>query len=219
MNTYPIRKLNLFQRILQVALCLTGCFAGTCFDDFKTPKLLATENESYNEFGAITKHEDTSTIFVGGEVYKDDSANSATILAAINSEGNNEFKWRKLYRSGTMKTVTALAVSPDGTSLAVHGSEVAQSQFYYCCYIDGDTMRFAGTPISMVFTVSTLNGDFKTKPVKITHETGDSSNADLYTYMVWSSGMLHNNDNGIIMAIHNQNEPWYTVSDSLGLGP
>ena len=52
-----------------------------------------------------------------------------------------------------------------------------------------------------------------------THETHDSSNIDLYTYMVWSSGMLHNNDDGIIMAIHNQNEPWHAVSDSLGLGP
>ena len=47
-----------------------------------------------------------------------------------------------------MKTVTALAVSPDGTSLAVHGSEVAQSQFYSCCYTEGDNMRFGGTPIS-----------------------------------------------------------------------
>ena len=125
MNTYLTSKLNLLQKILQLAFCLTGCFAGTCFDDFKTPKLLATENNSYNEFEAITKHEDTSTIFVGGSIYKDDAANTAAILAAINSEGYNEFKWRKLYRSGTMKTVTALAVSPDGTSLAVHGSEVA----------------------------------------------------------------------------------------------
>ena len=81
------------------------------------------------------------------------------------------------------------------------------------------TMRFAGTPISQVFTVSTSNGDFKTKPVKITHETHDSSNIEWYTYMVWSSGMLHNNDNGIVMAIHNQNEPWYEVNKNDGVGP
>ena len=40
MNTYLKKKFNLLQKILQLAYCLTGCLAGTCFDDFKTPNVL-----------------------------------------------------------------------------------------------------------------------------------------------------------------------------------
>ena len=101
-----------------------------------------------------------------------------------------------------MKTVTALAVTEDDTSLAVHGSEVSQSDYadgYCCSWVNGEYRKFGGTLHSYVFTVNTNDGGFKMKPIKVTHNSSGSSD---YSYMVWSSGFLHSNNN-IIMAIHN----------------
>ena len=61
--------------------------AANCFDEFKTPKLIQTEDETYNDMEAITRNLDSTTIYVGGSIRKDIPSETTAILAAINAQG------------------------------------------------------------------------------------------------------------------------------------
>ena len=82
-----------------------------------------------NDIEAITKNSAESTIYVGGVINKNQASDQAAMLAAIDATGSNGYKWRKLYQTGNMMTITGIAVNVADTSLAVHGSEAQQSEY------------------------------------------------------------------------------------------
>ena len=83
-----------------------------------------------NDIEAIAKNSLETTIYVGGVINKNLGSNErAAMMAAIDTSRPNGYRWRKLYQSGDMLTITGIAVNAADTSLAVHGSEAQQSEY------------------------------------------------------------------------------------------
>ena len=204
-----------FCLLVVLNLCLDLCIADQCFDSFMTPKIITTDPFTYCDIEAIAKDWENSTIFVGGSINKK-TAEQTAMLAALDADGINGYQWRKLYKLDGMVTITALAVDKGTLQyLAVHGSEVSQSEFPddRCCYAGGTNRIFPGTLNSFIFTVSVSDGSIHTRPIKITHKTGGTDND--YAYMITSSGFRFKSDQ-ILAAVHSQNTVAWNSGDVPG---
>ena len=91
--------------------------------------------------------------------------------------------------------MTALAVDPSGTKLAVHASDRSQSEEG-----QANTRKYIGSYFSFLFKVSAADGSFSSKLMKLTH--GSSSSSTVYLYQVMSSGFLLRDDGKIYAAFN-----------------
>ena len=101
--------------------------AKNCLDEHKFPKILQTEtNRAHSSATAITGHESTSAVFVGGMLTQSEwtggSADPWVFVGKI-TLGQNLWSWQKQLRQEQLSTVTALSVSPDGAKLACYGMQ------------------------------------------------------------------------------------------------
>ena len=137
MHVHKLRKKkysNTLSRKLLAAICVLAVLSSvthaTCFGSTRLPKVLATPGDQTLQTSAeaITTHNGTSAIFVGGHLNEPAflTGLSVSVTAHIGriSTVDQMWYWSKQFWEETndkMSTVTALAVNPAGTKLACHG--------------------------------------------------------------------------------------------------
>ena len=89
------------------------------------------------------------------------------------------FHWRKLVTdsSNLLKYVTALAVSPDGATVAVHASDTTQSTLAFGATSADPHRNYDGSLYSFIFALSADTGNYASNMIKITHGSNAASSS------------------------------------------
>ena len=96
-----------------------------CFDGQNYPKVLATSTPTTDSVAtAVTAHEGTNALFVGGKLTDPDWIGTNPGMAFVGKINDSTTMWswqKKLYLDPGLTTITALSVNPAGTHLACYG--------------------------------------------------------------------------------------------------
>ena len=123
------------------------------------------------------------------------------LVARINLS-DNLYQWRKFVSNrGNRETsaaehsyVTALAVNPAGTKLAVYASDVPTSEVNSQ---DTDSRSYRGSNKGSLFVINTADGSYDSRVMDFNHGTP----ANLNEFQVLSSGMRFMNNGYVYIAL------------------
>lgn len=144
--------------VVLLALTLSVCAQQTCFESYRFPKVIqANTSPVQNEARAITEHASLKSLFVGGSITQaafkprpDLTFVEWAQVGRISLEKSN-WLWTKTMTDSvnSLKTITALAVNPAGTKLAVHGESggLDLNSFFFVLSAD------SGAPVSKLMKV------------------------------------------------------------------
>lgn len=105
--------------LLLAALLVGHAHAQECFTDNKFPKYFADDTNKWTGYTwSAAVCEATNTIYSGGRATTNPDKG---FIYAVDVTVNRT-KWRRFFSGSAMDTITAMAPSPDGATLAVHGS-------------------------------------------------------------------------------------------------
>ena len=149
-----------------------------------------------------------NAIFVGG-TFTNSLGKTHAVVARINLS-DNLYEFRKLYTepsNNNLEVVTALAVDPAGTKLAVHASDKTQSSedLYY-----PEKRVYTGSAYSYLFTVSVNDGSQSSKLMRLAHGLP----VNLFAYQVWSSGFRLRDDGKLFIAFNMHLDDWGPIYEA-----
>ena len=114
------KKARFFDKLFILVIVLLSCLgrSETCFDKGKFPKFYAPANGGYKTWTySITYSEPINAVFSGG--LSEQGANEQAWFMRVDLD-TNQVKWRRQLSTPTQKhMVTAMAVNPAGTKIAV----------------------------------------------------------------------------------------------------
>ena len=123
-NRLNIRKMIflrlLFLLLVSTRLSVVNAQSEACFPKQILPVMIYPAENNYD--GAIYSTIASETLQAVFSAGRSDQATGPTAFILRLNVSTNRVQWRRYYKSTGMDTVTAMAISPDGTNIAAHGS-------------------------------------------------------------------------------------------------